>query len=133
MPDSLQGMIQWGTASLREGDKRMVVEDLVAEKPPIREDDEGILRVGSTRVPLERVLTLHLKGCRPETIQRKYPSLNLPDVYAVISYYLRHRETLDSYIERSQQESAAAEERIAEQFPNTDIRDRLLARRATAG
>ena len=38
-------------------------------------------------------------GSTAEEILLKYPSLNLTDIYAVITYYLWSREEVDAYLE----------------------------------
>src|SRR5262249_4574043 len=73
------------------------------EAPPIREDADGALRVGNSRVLLELVIQAFQDGATPETIVQRYSTLALPDVYAVIAYYLRHRSEIDAYLaERDQ-------------------------------
>jgi uncharacterized protein (DUF433 family) len=43
-------------------------------------DEDGVLRVGGTRVRLESVLGAFTNGCVAEGILFKYPSLNLTDI-----------------------------------------------------
>jgi uncharacterized protein (DUF433 family) len=102
----------------------------VAQPPPIQEDDAGVLRVGGTRVRLETVINAFNNGSTAEEILLKYPSLNLTDIYAVITYYLWSRDEVDAYLEeRCQQEEAVRRENEA-RFPSAGVRERLLARRA---
>lgn len=106
-----------------------LLETLVAPRAPLSTDDQGVVRVGGTRVRLETVLTAFSDGASPEQILLKYPSLNLTDIYGVIAYYLWHQREVDAYltlrahaIEESRQESEA-------RFPPGGVRARLLARR----
>ncbi len=69
-----------------------------AEKPPIREDESGALRVGGTRVLLEMLVWAHKRGDTPEDIVEQYPSLALADVYGVIAYYLRNKSAIEVYL-----------------------------------
>ena len=69
-----------------------------AKLPPLREDAAGALRVGDSRVLLELVIRAFLDGATPETIVQRYSTLALPDVYAVIVYYLRHRSEVEGYL-----------------------------------
>ena len=102
----------------------------VAQPPPIQADEAGILRVGGTRVRLETVINAFNSGSTAEEILLKYPSLNLTDIYAVITYYLWSREEVDVYMEeRHRQEEAVRRENEA-RFPSAGVRERLLARRA---
>ena len=60
--------------------------------------DEILLR--GTRVGIEAILTEYLEGALPEGIAINYPPVSLEQVYATITYYLRHQETLDQYLRR---------------------------------
>jgi uncharacterized protein (DUF433 family) len=63
---------------------------------PLRIDETGACRVSQTRVLLELVLQAFRDGATPETIVRDYyDTLEPADVYAVIAYYLRHREEVE--------------------------------------
>lgn len=101
-----------------------------AEAPPLREDAAGALRVGASRVLLELVIRAFQDGATPESIAQRYATLALPDVYAVIAYYLRHRREVDAYLARREEESEEVRRRIeGRQGELSEIRARLLARR----
>ncbi|MDQ2829248.1 MAG: DUF433 domain-containing protein [Chloroflexota bacterium] len=103
----------------------------IVETPvPLRTDAHGTVRVGGTRVTLDSVVGAFLQGATAEDIVRKYPTLNLADVYAVLSYYLRRRADVDAYLREQEREAAAIRRRIeADSNHNqNDIRARLLAR-----
>src|SRR5271163_2390383 len=98
--------------------------------PPIREDAVGALRVGDSRVLLELVIRAFQDGATPETIVQRYSTLSLPDVYAVIAYYLRHRDEVDVYLVERERKADDARQRIDNRRPDlSDIRARLQARR----
>ena len=61
---------------------------LVIESPavPLRTDNDGVMRVGRTRVPLDTVVYAFNQGASPEEIVLSYPTLQLDDVYAVVNY-----------------------------------------------
>ena len=96
---------------------------------PLNPDASGVMRVGSTRITLDTVVETFLDGATAEGIQEQYPSLDLSDIYAVISYYLRHQEEIDA--DRHVRQAVAAEKRkvVEQQFSPISVRDRLLARR----
>ncbi|WP_249213875.1 MULTISPECIES: DUF433 domain-containing protein [unclassified Synechocystis] len=71
---------------------------IVAETAPLREND-GVMWVGNTRVPLDTVVTVFNQGMTAEEIVSRYPSLNLADVYGVISFYLNHQKEVEIYLE----------------------------------
>lgn len=103
---------------------------LQAEAPPLREDAAGALRVGESRVLLELVIRAFQDGTTPETIVQRYSTLALPDVYAVIAYFLRHRHEVEDYLARREREADEVRRRVeSEQSDLSEMRARLLARR----
>jgi uncharacterized protein (DUF433 family) len=107
-----------------------LLELLVAESPPIRADADGVLRVGGTRVRFETVVNAFKGGCAAEEILLKYPSLDLTDIYAVITYYLWHRTQVDGFLSSAAEQAEASKQEVEHRFPPDGIRERLLARRA---
>jgi uncharacterized protein (DUF433 family) len=107
---------------------------VIAEAPPVREDDAGAVRVGDSRVLLELVLRAFQDGGTPETIVQRYPSLALPDVYAVIAYYLRHRTEVEQYLATRERKAEEVSRRTrSHQGDLREIRARLLAQRQARG
>lgn len=105
-----------------------MLHDTTAEPIPLATDADGVIRVAGTRIPLETVINVYDTGATPEEIAQDFPVLRLDDVYAVITYYLRHRDEVAAYL---QERLALAEEVRAEvegRFPQTGLRERLLAR-----
>ncbi|MBI4264586.1 MAG: DUF433 domain-containing protein [Acidobacteria bacterium] len=100
---------------------------LPAQAPPIRETD-GALRVGRTGVTLETVLWAFQQGATPDDIKRRFPSLELADIYDVIAHYLRHRDTVDAYLREREQVYRETTEQLKKEFPQDDLRARLLER-----
>ncbi len=104
------------------------------EAPPLREDASGALRVGDSSVLLELVIRAFQDGATPETIAQRYATLALPDVYAVIAYYLRHRSEIEEYLVRREQQATEVQRRLeGQQGDLSEIRARLLARRQALG
>ncbi|NWF71034.1 MAG: DUF433 domain-containing protein [Chloroflexi bacterium] len=75
---------------------------------PIRFNADGVALIGRTRVPLAAVITAFRQGDSAEQIVDSYDSLSLSDVYAVIAYYLRHREQVDAYLAQQRADTQAA-------------------------
>ena len=107
----------------------MTIEALIATTPPILRDADGVFRVGRTRVRLETVITAFQHGNTPEEIGLKYPSLQLADVYAVITYYLQQPDDVAAYFAHRHQQINAANQELETRFWAAGIRERLLARR----
>lgn len=100
------------------------------EAPPLHEDATGALRVGGSRVLLELVIRSFQDGATPETIVQRYATLTLPDVYAVIAYYLRHRDEVEAYLARREKQAEELRRNIeSRQGDMSSIRDRLIDKR----
>jgi uncharacterized protein (DUF433 family) len=99
---------------------------------PLRTDAHGVIRVGSTRVPLDTVVEAFLEGFTAEEITQQYPVLDLADVYAVISYYLKHRRGVEAYLEERQEQATQMRAKIEASSPQAGLRAMLLARRAVS-
>ena len=98
---------------------------------PLRTDDYGVVRVGSSRVPLDIVIREFNNGACPEDIVQGYSTLELADVYAVIAYYLRHRPEVDEYLQARRAEADKLRQEIeAKQSGRAELRAKLLARKA---
>jgi uncharacterized protein (DUF433 family) len=97
---------------------------------PLRTDEHGVIRVGDSQVLLDIVIREFNNGSDPEGIAHGYPTLALADVYAVIGYYLRHREEVDRYLQRRREEAEQLRKEIeAKQPGRADLRAKLLARK----
>jgi uncharacterized protein (DUF433 family) len=103
------------------------VED---EKIPLRADKNGVLYVSGTRVTLDCVVEMFDQGASCEEIAHEYDSLKLDDVYAVITYYLRHSAEVKAYLTEHHSESEAARRQFDARFPDP-LREKL--RRAKRG
>jgi uncharacterized protein (DUF433 family) len=101
---------------------------LHADLPPLRVDEGGAIRVGSSRVRLGLVVEQYENGMTPEDMVRAYDTLALADVYAVVAYYLRHRDDVRAYLRRQGEEAQALRAKIEAERPRVS-RDALLVRR----
>ncbi len=104
---------------------------LHADRPPLRVDEGGAVRVGKSRISLDVVVEQYENGMTPEDMVRAYDTLALADVHAVIAYYLRRREAVRAYLKRRGEEAEALRAKIEAECPRIS-REELLARhRAT--
>jgi uncharacterized protein (DUF433 family) len=99
---------------------------------PLSEDQAGVLRVIGTRVSLDSVIFAFNEGSTPEEIVQQYPTLDLKDVYAVISYYLQNLTEVENYLAQRQFERQEMKKEIESRFDPHGIRERLLARNRTS-
>ena len=101
---------------------------LDAYRPPLRVDEGGAVRVGSSRISLDLVIEQYENGMTPENMVRAYDSLALADVYAVIAYYLRHRDEVRAYLKHREEEADVLKAKIEADRPPAS-REELLERR----
>jgi uncharacterized protein (DUF433 family) len=91
---------------------------------PLR-TEEGVIRVGNTRVTLDAVIADHQRGASPEEIATHYSALSVSEVYLVIGYYLQHREAVDDYIAEQERLAEEARREYEAAHPNDPFRERL--------
>ncbi len=101
---------------------------------PLREDPPGVYRVGNSRVLLELVIRAFQRGQTLESIVQSYDTLDLRDVYAVISYYLTNPEPFEEYLRRCDLEAEAVRSKLeAAGMTNRVSAEELLARARAKG
>jgi uncharacterized protein (DUF433 family) len=96
---------------------------------PVNIDPQGVIRVQGTRVRLDTVIYAFNEGYTAEEIVSQYPVLRLADVYAVVAYYLNHRDSLDEYLRQRVDTAAKIRAEIEQKPEYQHFRERLLARR----
>ena len=100
---------------------------------PLALTEGGTIRIKGSRVSLDSIVYHFKLGATAEQIAHKFPSLELADIYAAITYYLNHREAVEEYLQQQEAEGDAIQERIeADPQYRTAMegqRERLLARR----
>ena len=104
-------------------------QDIFTIPIPLHTDQQGTMRIGQTRVTLDSVVAAFHTGSSAEEIVQQYSTLDLGDVYAVLGYYLRNRDSLDAYLHQRQTKAEAIRDTLMEKHQLTGIRERLLARK----
>lgn len=100
-----------------------------ADTVPLKENPDGVVLVGGTRVTLDTIVAAFREGSTPEEIAQQYPTLELADVYTVISYYLRRLTEVDAYLRQRQDRSDSVRRDNESRCDPQGVRDRLLSRR----
>jgi uncharacterized protein (DUF433 family) len=88
--------------------------------------------VTGTRVPLETVVRAFHHGATPEEIAQDFPTVTFAQVYAVLAFYLSHREEVDAYVAQRAAVSDAARAAHQARVDPVGLRARLLARQMAA-
>jgi uncharacterized protein (DUF433 family) len=76
---------------------------MIPSKTYVRDDPQGVLRVGSLGVSLDSVVIAFQQSQSAETIQQLYPALSLEEVYGAIAFYLANRDEVHQYLQRQDQ------------------------------
>ena len=92
--------------------------------------EDGSIRIGSSRVPLDSVVHEFTGGATAEQIQDDFPTLSLREVYGAIYYYLGNEDQVEEYLRRRDQEAAQLRSET-EDRPRIDaLRRRIRERNA---
>lgn len=98
------------------------------EPVPIETDISGTVRVTGSRVTLDSIVAAFNTGATAEEIACQYPTLKLPDVSAVITYYLRQQKDVDAYLLERRKVSKRIRQSNLARFGMIGVRERLLTR-----
>jgi hypothetical protein len=99
---------------------------------PLWEEPPGVFRVGKSRVLLELVLRAFQHGETPEGIVRSYRSLQLADVYAVISRYLANPAPFEEYLRQCDEEAKTVRHKLESAGMTNRVSKEELQARARA-
>ena len=95
----------------------------------LRQEDDGTIRIGDTRVLLEIIVAAYNLGNTPEEIAESFSAISLADIYSVIGYYLRHQDKVDIYIGKRTLEAHDVRTKLeAMQPPQEGMREKLQER-----
>lgn len=99
-------------------------------KSPFRVDQEGVVRIGNTRVTLDTLVASYRDGNTAEEIVEQYPSLALAEVHAALALYLMNTAEVDAYLLEREANAAKTRELVESISNQQEMRQRLLARKA---
>ena len=101
---------------------------------PLRLTEDGTIRIAGSRVSLDSVVYHYKLGASAEQIAQKFPSLDLADVYAAITYYLNHEEAIEEYLHEQEAKGDEVQKRMESdpqyQKKSAELRARILARKS---
>jgi len=101
---------------------------------PLYLTEDGTIRIADSWVSLDSVVYHYKLGASAEQIAQKFPALDLADVYAAITYFLNHEETVEEYLRQQEAEGDEVQKKIESdpqyQKTSAELRARLLARKS---
>ena len=92
---------------------------------------QGTWRIAGTRVSLDSVIQSFWEGATPEEICQDFPSLSLAQVYGAIAYYLKHRNTVDAYLQAGRDGAEKLQQELTRRHGDflSKLREQLLSNR----
>lgn len=99
---------------------------------PLKQWEDGTIRVGDSRVLLDLVVHHFKQGATAEQIQHSFPSLTLRDVYGAIFLYLEHTNEIEAYLTEQEAQADKIERNLRGKTEQTLVQKRLEERRARA-
>ncbi|MBX3278158.1 MAG: hypothetical protein KF868_09165 [Acidobacteria bacterium] len=86
--------------------------------PAYIESRDGGYYVAGTPISLESVIYQFKEGLSPETIQHEcFLALTLEQVYGVCTYYLRHKEQVEEYLQEAERDFKRLAEQLEAKYP----------------
>jgi len=104
----------------------------LTESVPLSCGEDGVFRITGSRVTLDSIVHLFKNGATAEQILEDFPSLTLPDIYAVIAYYLRHASEVEEYLRQQAQAATELRSEVEGKLETRGLREHLRQRRAQA-
>lgn len=95
---------------------------------PLRPDDDGVVRVGNSRVTLQNIIHAYQRGSSPEAIVQSYPALTLADVYYALAYYLDNPAEVETYLHDEAERAESIRNEIRSKQNDQNLKQRLLER-----
>jgi uncharacterized protein (DUF433 family) len=81
------------------------------------EQRDGGYWIAGSRVSLDSIVYVFLRGASPESIARSFPLITLEDVYGAIAFYLGHQAQIDAYLRQGEAEFEALRKQAREANP----------------
>lgn len=95
----------------------MTAAAIEPEPVPLVRDSAGRLMVPGTRISLDVLVAAFNRGKTPEAIHDGFGTISLGDVYAIFTYYLRHRPEVEKYLEQQIRQDTEVQAGIEAVFP----------------
>jgi uncharacterized protein (DUF433 family) len=103
----------------------------LTERIPLVQNEQGDMYIEGSRIYLEHLVEWFNEGKSPQDILHDYPTLALADIYAVLTYYLRHQNEVDAYVDRQYQKAKEAEA-MAESYKPVGLIKKMKAKQTSS-
>jgi hypothetical protein len=101
----------------------------VAGLAPLWMDEHSDIYAGRSHVLVDTIIAEYKAGTSPDDIARGYDTVQLADVYGVISYYLRYQEAVEAYLRRREMEAEELRQKTeAAQPSKADLKAQIKER-----
>jgi len=90
--------------------------------------EDGVFKVGDTRVSLDTVVYHFNNGSDAAEIQRDYDAMSLAQVHAAIAFYLHNKDKVDKYLAEREIYRAKIRKELEANYSRSGMREMLLAR-----
>lgn len=107
-------------------------EEIAPEPVPVTRDQAGWLMVSGTRIPIDILVRAFNQGESAEAIHEENNAISLADVYAILSYYLRHRPEVDAYLDEREMLATGFPAHVEAGDSSAGLGDRLAEQRAAS-
>lgn len=103
----------------------------------VRTDEYGERFVSGHRVPLQSLLWAHIEqGMDGKQLARRFSTLSLEKIYAVLAYYYRNKDEVDGYLRETEKAIQEQQEEFHRNYrgPSTEeLKTRLKTKDSHAG
>ncbi len=103
---------------------------LAPEAPPLRQEPDGTIRVGPSRITLDILVEEYRAGLTGADLVERFPTLAPADIYGAVAYALRHPAEVDEYLARRDARAAVLKAMILANQRPFPTREEFLARKA---
>lgn len=97
---------------------------------PLHQDQEGTIRLTSSRVTFDTLVAAFKKGNTAEQIQDSFPSLSLAQIYGAIAWYLNNQSVAEDYLKERHAKAEAICQEIENAPEQAEFRRKIRQRRA---
>lgn len=97
----------------------------LTQTAPLTFWEDGSIRIGTSRIPIDTVVHQFNTGATAEQIQDDFPSLTLREIYGAIAYYLDRQDHMEEYLLRREKEAEQVRQEVEDRTRTEALRQRV--------